>query len=66
MDGLSVRWSNWERGYDVGYYEGIRNATATLITLLLNGIPAQDAVKKLAELRDAAHENAKMHKEDDE
>ena len=50
---------NWERGYDVGYYEAMRNAVATLITLTLNGVSVQDVVKQLAELRDNAHELVK-------
>ena len=53
MGGLAM---SWERGYDVGYYEALRNAVATLITLSLNGVAVQDVVKQLAELRDNAHE----------
>ena len=51
--------SDWERGYDVGYYEALRNATSTLITLILNGVSVQDAIKQLAELRENAHELVK-------
>jgi len=51
--------SHWERGYDVGYYEALRNAVATIITLSLNGVPLQEAIKQLAELRDNAHDLVK-------
>ena len=47
--------SDWERGYDVGYYEALRNATATVITLHLNGTSMSDIVAQLAELRENAH-----------
>jgi len=50
---------SWERGYDVGYYEGLRNGINVLITLLLNGASPQDAIKSLVELRNNAHEKIK-------
>lgn len=46
---------SWERGYDVGYYEALRNATATVITLHLNGTSLSDIVSQLAALRENAH-----------
>lgn len=49
--------ADWERGYDVGYYEALRNGINVLITLLLNGVSPQEAVKQLVELRDNAHAN---------
>ncbi len=48
----------WEDGYDQGYYEGIRNVVAVLITRTLNGDSLQDIITGLAELRD----NAKPHR----
>jgi hypothetical protein len=55
-EGVGMSQDTWERGYDVGYYEALRNATATLITLSLNGTPVQDVIKHLAELRENAFE----------
>lgn len=52
---------SWEDGYDQGYYEGIRNVVAVLITRVLNGDPVQDIITGLAELR----ENAKPHRPKD-
>jgi len=48
---------NWERGYDKGYYEGMRNCIATLITLRMNGSDLNEIIKQLATLRDVAREN---------
>ena len=50
---------SWERGYDVGYYEALRNATATIITLSLNGVRTSEIIKQLAQLRENAHDLVK-------
>lgn len=50
-----VALMSWERGYDVGYYEALRNATATVITLHLNGVSITEIVQQLADLRENAH-----------
>ena len=47
--------------YDQGYYEGIRNVVAVLITRVLNGDDLQEIIRGLAELRD----NAKPHHPED-
>ena len=49
--------TSWERGYDCGYYEGLRNA---LRLILEHSEEESIVIDKLIEWRDDAYE---MHKE---
>ncbi len=57
---------SWERGYDEGFYEGVRNATHLVIQLAMRGDSNQQIIEALAQMREEALEQHKETKEDDD
>jgi len=45
---------SWDEGYDLGYYEGIRNCIRTLIVNQMNEMEWEDILKELRILREDA------------
>jgi len=58
--------SNWERGYDEGFYEGVRNASHLVIALSMRGDPLQEIIEALVEMRKEALEQHQETRGDDE
>lgn len=62
VDGLS----DWERGYDEGFYEGVRNATHLVIRLAMRGDNVQQIIEALAQMRQEALEQHQETRDDDQ
>lgn len=52
--------------YDLGYYEGWRNAVTFAIQMLLRGVHGNDLIQRMAVMRDEAHDELREHGEGDE